>query len=69
MRNYEFRFLDRLKVTVHVEVHPHLDDISALDSARELSATHHIEIWTDDRFVARIKRGNGVLNERDLVSL
>ena len=69
MQDYEFRFLDRTKVTVHVEVHPHRDDISALDRACDLSRTHHIEIWNDDHFVARIKKGNAALTERDRVSL
>jgi hypothetical protein len=69
MHDYEFRFLDRLKVTRRVEVHPHTDDLSALDRARDLSMSHHIEIWSDDRFVARIKKGNEALTERDRVSL
>jgi hypothetical protein len=59
MPEYQFRFLDRLKVTVHVEVHEHEDDLAALDRAYRLSSTHSIEIWNDDLMVARIRKGEG----------
>ena len=69
MPDYEFRFQDRLKVTVHAEVHPHPDDLSALERARALSSTHAIEVWNDGQFIARIKKGDGALEMNDPTSL
>jgi hypothetical protein len=69
MQEYEFRFQDRLKVTVHVEVHAHPDDLSALERARRLSSTHAIEVWDDNRFVVRVKKGDRALTTDDRASL
>ena len=61
MADYEFRFLDRLKVPVIVQIHPHPDDASALAQGVELSRTHAIEVWKDGILVARVKKAEAPL--------
>jgi hypothetical protein len=45
------------------------DDLDALKKAKALSADAEIEIWQAARRVARVKRGDAELNQRDRVSL
>jgi hypothetical protein len=57
MQDYEFRFQDRLEVTVHVQVLPFTEDSAALEHGRTLSSTHAIEVWKDGFLVASLKKG------------
>ncbi|MGZ5929410.1 MAG: hypothetical protein ACXWLX_09355 [Rhizomicrobium sp.] len=45
------------------------DDLDALSAGIRRSRTHAIEIWQDDRFVARVKLGNAPLATADACSL
>jgi hypothetical protein len=41
------------------------DDLDALAAARDLCAEHAVELWQDDRLIARVKRNDEPLNVRD----
>jgi hypothetical protein len=58
MRNFEFRFIDRLGAVVHVTMWAAKDDLRALTEAQRQSGTHAIEIWQGERRVATVKKGN-----------
>ena len=58
MQEYELRFLDRLDVVVTVRPAMAPDDLGAVAEAERVSATHTIEIWQDERLVARVKKGS-----------
>lgn len=45
------------------------DDLDALSAGIRCSNTHAIEIWQDERFVARVKLGNAPLEAADTHSL
>ena len=60
MQDYEFRFQDRLDVTVHVRVLPFTEYSAALEHGRTLSSTHAIEVWKDGLLVARLKKANAL---------
>ena len=59
---FDYRFDGKILYTAK---HEFADDLEALDTAERLAETYEIEIWRDDRFVARIKAGNESLNVRD----
>ena len=58
MRNFQFRFFDRLGAMAHVTMWAAKDDLRALSEAQRQSASHTIEIWDGERRVARVKQGN-----------
>ena len=41
------------------------DDLDALETARDLSGDHGVEVWQDDRLIARVKHHDEPLNVRD----
>ena len=45
------------------------DDLDALDAARSLSRNHVVEVYSELRFVARLKEHDAALNAMDLSSL
>lgn len=69
MSTYEFRLFDELGTLFHISDYRHADDLSALDHAVEFSQTDAVEIWRGGFCVARLKKGNIALNERDRTSL
>ena len=48
--------------------HPFRDDLDALDAAILQSDTSDVEVWQAGRLIARVKKGNAPLTERDRVS-
>ncbi|HEX2591186.1 MAG TPA: hypothetical protein VHL34_06805 [Rhizomicrobium sp.] len=69
MKNYRFDFLNPAGEQIRSEMHAFKEDIDALDTARTLGDGYAIEIWNEDYRVARVKRRDAMLNERDLESL
>jgi hypothetical protein len=69
MRQFEIRFLDKLEVPVVVRAYTAQDDLAALREAERLCRTHTIEVWLDDRRIARVKKGNAPLVTQDRQSL
>jgi hypothetical protein len=45
--------------------HEFIDDLDALDTAEQLVAEFEIEVFSGDRFVARINKGDRALNIED----
>ena len=67
--SYRFAFLDSAGAAVLNEAYSFADDVSALESAIDRSASHAIEIWDGGRRVAAVKKGHAPLNEFDRESL
>jgi hypothetical protein len=41
------------------------DDLEALEAAEHYQINYEIDVWTGDRFVAQVKKGNAPLNVND----
>ena len=41
------------------------DDLDALEAARDLCAEHAVEVWQDNRLIARVKRNDEALTVLD----
>lgn len=65
MTLYQFKFV-RGDDTISDTAHCFKDDLDALDEARRRTKEFDVQIWQGDQKVARVKRGNAPLNERDL---
>ena len=51
--------------TVHAAKHEFADDLDALDAAEQLAEEFEIEVWQNNRFVARVNKGRRSLNTKD----
>ena len=69
MMSYSFRMLDLQGAIALSQQLSFRDDLDALDEGVRRSRTHAVEIWEDDRLVARVKLGNCQLDAGDLRSL
>ena len=69
LQHYQIHFFDRLNFRVLVRKWSGKDDLDALDEARRLSTTHAIEVWQNDRRVARVNRAGRPLGATDKQSL
>lgn len=58
MKQFQFRFIDKLDFVVHIRARSLMDDFAAFTEAKQLCATHTIEVWDGDRLVTRVKKGN-----------
>jgi hypothetical protein len=54
MASYSFHFLKSGLVTGKAQ-RDFADDMDALDKARKLAQRYEVEIWRDDKWVARVK--------------
>jgi len=63
---YRFRF--RSGQAAFERDHQFRDDLDALDAAIGQSDTSDVEIWHEGKLIARVKKGNAPLTERDRVS-
>jgi hypothetical protein len=69
MTDYRFYSLGSPEHALKSTHHLLTDDMAALSLAQTLCDRNGIEIWEGQRRVARVKRGNEPLSERDAVSL
>ena len=56
MKQFHYRFLDRLDFVVLTRAQIAADDLAALVQAERLCATHTIEVWDGARKVARVNK-------------
>ena len=69
MMSYSFRLFD-LQGSVALSQHAAFkDDLDALDEAVRRAQAHAVEVWQNERLVARVKLGNGQLDAADTRSL
>jgi len=67
MASYRFHFLKRGQ-TVGSANREFANDLDAVDKARQLSKRFEIEIWLDDKWVARVNEHDEPLNTREQMS-
>ena len=60
MASYRFRFLQEDQCLFQVD-RDVANDLDALDNAEIMSGDYEVEIWSGNRFVARIKQGAAAL--------
>lgn len=58
VQRYQIHFFDRLNVKFLIRDWVGKDDLDALDHARKLSTTHAVEVWEDERRIARVSRAD-----------
>jgi hypothetical protein len=69
MSFYSIHALDRQGEVALSHVVRCSDDLDALSAGIRRSSSYAIEIWQDERFVARVKLGNAPLETADMSSL
>ncbi len=69
MTTYRFFLLNLQGSVIDGTLQDCVDDLGALDKARNLCAASAIEIWHESRHVALVKMGDAPLNIQDRVSL
>jgi hypothetical protein len=66
MLNYRFRFHSGRNAVERD--HQFRDDLDALDAAIGQCAQSDVEVWQAGKLIARVKKGNAPLTEKDRVS-
>ena len=69
MHLYRLHLLNPVGEIVEAQEHSFRDDLTALDKARALCEQYSVEIFKENRRIARVKRGDAPLTERDGQSL
>jgi hypothetical protein len=67
MEFYEFKFV-RSGETISSDARAFQDDLDALDEAVNQAIECDVQVWQGNKKLARVKKGNAPLNERDRYS-